>query len=167
MVRKNDRIIKQNLLIKKARNEIKSLSKRELWFIGISLYWAEGSKEKEYKTGSRASFSNSDPKMLALFIKWLKECVKVKDEDISADLYIHESHKSEVDKILKEWGRILKLPLSFFKHTYFKKNKLNTKRKNTGVLYIGLLRVNIRASSSLNRQIKGWIQGITEYCQIV
>lgn len=165
--RRSERIARQTHIIQKACSEIGSISNRELWLIGSALYWAEGSKEKEYKTGSRTAFSNSDPKMLALFIKWLKVCVGVPEDDISADLYIHDSHKDNVPKILKEWGRILKLPPSFFKHVYFKRNKINTLRKNTGSLYIGLLRVNIRASSDLNRKISGWIKGIYTNCGIV
>ncbi len=164
---RNKRIKKQNFLIQKAQSEIGSISNRELWLLGIALYWAEGSKEKETHYGSRASFSNSDPRMIALFIKWLRQCIKIPTEDIFADLYIHESHKDKIDEVLKKWSSILKLPLSFFKHTYLKKNKINTKRKNTGALYIGLLRVNIKASSDLNRKITGWIKGITEYWGIV
>ncbi|MEK7501633.1 MAG: hypothetical protein AAB629_01785 [Patescibacteria group bacterium] len=165
--KRNIRIAKQTDLMTKAYHEIGPLSKRELWLMGIALYWAEGAKEKEERPGSRASFSNSDPRMIAIFIKWLKECAKVPDEDISADLYIHESHKEKVKEIFAKWGSILKQPPSFFRHVYLKKNKINTKRKNTGVLYIGLLRVNIRASSDLNRKIAGWISGITDYWGIV
>lgn len=164
---RNKRIKKQTYIIQKAQTEVGRISKRELLLIGAALYWAEGSKEKEYKAGSGTYFSNSDPKMIALFIIWLKECTKVPVSDISADLYIHESHRYKVSEILTEWGRILKLPPTFFKHVYFKKNKINTKRRNTGALYIGLLRVNISASSDLNRKIAGWIKGVCVNCGIV
>lgn len=165
--RKRDRIKRQTQIMEISRKEIKSISSRELWLIGIALYWAEGSKEKEYSPGTKASFSNSDPKMIAIFLKWLKECVRLQDEDISADLYIHDSHKGNVEKVLDYWQEILNVPRSFFKFTYFKRNKINTKRKNIGALYYGLLRVNMRASSQLNRRIAGWIQGINEHCGIV
>lgn len=167
VAQRNKRLKRQNFLIESTRKEIGRISRRELWLIGVALYWAEGSKEKEGKAGSRVSFSNSDPRMLAIFIKWLKECAKVPDEDISADLYIHESHKDNLDEIFKKWSKLLKLPRPFFKHAYFKKNKIKTKRKNTGTLYIGLLQVTIRASSDLNRRIAGWVKGITEYWGIV
>ncbi len=161
------RIERQTKLIENAEIEVKSLSKRELWLIGIALYWAEGAKEKENYPGSRTSFSNSDPKMLGVFIKWLRECIKIPLNDIYIDLYIHESHRNDINDVLKKWSKILKLPASIFKHTYFKKNKVNTLRKNTGVLYLGLLRVNIKTSSDLNRQITGWTKGITESCGIL
>lgn len=164
---RNKRIKRQSFLIDRAKNEIGKISKRELWLIGTALYWAEGGKEKEYKAGTGTSLSNSDPKMLKLFIAWLKECANVPSRDISADLYIHESHRENVPVILKKWSKILEQPLTFFKHVYFKRNKINTKRRNTGDLYIGLLRVNIRSSSDLNRTIQGWVKGVCSNCGIV
>ncbi len=164
---RNKRIKKQTNIIETAQAEIGKMSLRELWLVGIALYWAEGSKEKEYRTSSKTSFSNSDPKMILIFLIWLKRCLKVFDEDISFDLYIHESHKDNVTNVIKKWASILNQPLSAFKHTYFKKNKIRTRRKNTGDLYIGLLRVNIRASTDLNRKIAGWIGGIAKYWGIV
>lgn len=164
---RNKRIIKQANLIENALKDIKSISKRELWLIGIALYWAEGAKEKDYRPISRVSFSNSDPRMIALFIKWIKECIKLKDEDLILSLYIHESHKDRIMEIQKLWSKHLNLPLDLFNNVYYKKNKINTKRKNTGDLYIGLLRVNISTSTDLNRKITGWIKGILENCGIV
>ncbi len=88
-------------------------------------------------------------------------------DNVYADLYIHESHMDNVETVIDKWSDILQLPRTFIRHTYFKNNKINTKRKNTGVLYIGLLRVNIRSSSDLNRKITGWINGVCNNCGIV
>jgi hypothetical protein len=165
--RRTDRLKRQSDLMKKSKIEVGHISKRELWLIGVALYWAEGSKEKTYKPGSRASFSNSDPKMIVLFIKWLKDCIHTTNDDLMLSIYIHESHAERVNTVRNYWSNSLKLPVSFFKDVYFKKNKLNTKRKNVGNLYNGLVRVNIRSSSDLNRRIAGWIQGITENCGLV
>ena len=150
---KNKRIRKQHDLIENAQNEIGTMTKREIWLIGIALYWAEGSKEKEGRPGSQASFSNSDPRMVALFIRWLEECIRIRPEDIHGDLYIHESHRQNIDKVLEVWGKNLNKPRYFFRAVYLKRNKIGSKRRNTGILYIGLIRVTIRASSDLNRRI--------------
>ena len=165
--RKYDRIERQTSLIQIAKMDIESISKRELWLIGISLYWAEGSKEKEYAPGIGISFSNSDARMIALFIKWLKVCIGLTNKDLALSLYIHESHTNRVPEVCRYWSNFLGLPMSFFSKVYFKRNKLNTNRKNTGLLYNGLLRVNIRSSSDLNRKITGWIQGIVANCGVV
>ncbi len=164
---KRNRIKRQTDIIGYAKKEVGNMTERELWLIGTALYWAEGSKEKEFRPGTRVSFSNSDPQMIMLYLKWLKICTKVSWNDVSADLYIHESHRPNVGLVLDKWSEILSVPKSFFKAVYYKRNKINTKRKNTGALYLGLLRVNIRASSELNRRITGWIAGINKYWGIV
>lgn len=164
---KDKRIKRQADLIENAQREIGALSKKELWLIGIALYWAEGSKEKEYKPGSGLSFSNSDPNMIAVYLMWLKKCLHVKDEDLIFSIYIHELHKYRVQDVRIYWSDFLHKSVALFPNVYYKKNKINTNRKNTGDLYNGLLRVNIKASSNLNRKITGWIRGITENCGLV
>lgn len=57
----------------RARREVRRILNRERWLIGIALYWAEGSKEKTYRTGSRVQLSNTDPAMIRLFIGWLAD----------------------------------------------------------------------------------------------
>lgn len=164
---KNKRVNKQKEIIESAQYDIKSISNRELWLIGIALYWAEGSKSKEHNTSVGISFSNSDPNMIYIFIEWLRRCLGIDDKDIITSLYIHELHKHRTKDILDIWGKKINKPLSFFKYVYYKKNKIKTNRKNTGDLYIGLLRVNIKASSDLNRKITGWIKGICSNCGLV
>jgi hypothetical protein len=58
---------------RKARGEIGKITERELWLIGVMLYWAEGSKEKDYYPGSRVALINSDPDMIIIFLFWLKK----------------------------------------------------------------------------------------------
>lgn len=143
-----------------ARKEIGKLSKRELFLIGVALYWAEGSKEKEYKSGSRVVFSNSDPYMINIFIKWLLEVIQIPKEKIYFAIYIHESHRYRLEEVKKYWLKYIDFNLENFKYTYFKKNKINTKRRNVGNIYFGLLRLMVIDSSTLNRKIQGWTEGI-------
>lgn len=157
----------QNRIYTASRMEVGRLSTRELWLIGIALYWAEGSKEKEYSPGSGVKFSNSDPAMIRLFLRWLRECVFIDRERIRCEIYIHETHAHRKDEVKRFWSESVGLPLSHFRGCYLKRNKINTKRRNTGVLYNGLLRVTISSSSTLNRMIVGWVQGISEHCGIV
>lgn len=138
------------------------LNNRELWLLGIALYWAEGSKEKEYQSGIGVRFSNSDPRMIMLFLRWLRQCCHVKHEKIYFSIYIHETHKDRAREVKKYWSGVTKFPLDSFDQIYYKNHKVGTKRKNVGLLYNGLLRVNVRASSELNRRITGWIIGICE-----
>ena len=151
----------------KARRDVGKLSKRELWLIGIALYWGEGSKEKNYRPGTGVQFSNSDPYMINLFIAWLIKIVKISKDRIKFDIYIHESHKNNTDRVINFWSIQTGFSANNFKNVYFKKNKINTKRKNTGASYYGLLRVRVKESSDLNRKIQGWIEGIYNNCGVV
>jgi hypothetical protein len=105
--RRNKRIIEQNRVIEQARGEIGRITKRELWLIGIALYWAEGGKEKDTSIGSGVRFSNSDPRMILLFIRWLRVCADVPLKDISADIYIHESHRHTINNVVVSWSTAL------------------------------------------------------------
>lgn len=160
-VKREQRISRMKEILDRSEKEIGPLNKRELWLIGIALYWGEGSKEKEYRPGSRVQFTNSDPHMILLFLQWVQNVCQIESERISFEIYLHETNQNRIDEVRAYWSKQLKINLSKLSRVYFKKNKINTQRKNTGSLYYGLVRVNISASSSFNRQIAGWINGIS------
>ena len=158
--KKKQRKEKQKVLISKAKLEIGNLSKRELFLIGVVLYWAEGSKEKEYYPGSPLRFANSDPYMVKLFLDWLHE-VGVNQNRINFDIYIHENHKYRIEEVVKYWSDITGFSKNLFR-VYFKKNILKTKRRNISPdSYFGLVRIYVKESSDLVRKINGWVKGIT------
>jgi|SRR3989344_875153 len=144
---------------KLARNDVKKISRRELWLLGVALYWAEGTKQKEHNTGQGVSFNNSDPAMIIVFLKWLMDIVEIKDDDIGFEVYIHESRKNDTEKFINYWAHVAGIEANRIK-AYFKKNKIKTNRKNIGENYKGLLRVKVKRSSVLNRRISGWVEGI-------
>ena len=124
--KRSQRIEKSNKIFNLAESEIGKLSKRELWLLGIALYWAEGSKEKEYAPGVGIKFSNSDPEMISLFLKWLIEIIGVPKEQIGCEIYTHDIFKDEVPRFQKYWSQKTGLPLSYFKTVYFKSCLLYT-----------------------------------------
>jgi len=146
----------------KARLEVGIISSRELFLIGVMLYWAEGSKEKSYKIGSGVRFSNSDPLMIDLFLRWLREICHIGLERLVFELYIHRNSDQNINDAIDYWSKELKIPHSYFKHVYFKKHNINPKRKKIKDLYYGQIRVNVKASSELNRFIAGWIQAVVQ-----
>lgn len=160
IAKREQRIKRTYEIVCKAEKEIGKITDRELWLIGITLYWGEGSKEKDSRPGSRVSFTNMDKNMIRIFLKWLKFC-KIKNNEIIFDIYIHENHKKRVEEIKNYWSRITDLPTSKFDHIYFKKDKGNTKRKNvTTDKYYGIMKIVIKQSSAFLREITGWINGI-------
>lgn len=142
--------------------EVGKISRRELWLMGIMLYWAEGSEEKENKPGSGMRFANSDPYMIQVFLDWLLLVVGVKRERINFEIYIHETKKNNIPRVVGAWSSYTGFPKEKFTRIYFKKNKINTKRKNIGDLYFGVLRVKVMSSSGLHRRINGWVYAVSK-----
>lgn len=166
--RRDQRLRVTNEIHNSAEKEIGSITKRDLWILGTALYWAEGSKQREKSVGSGVIFSNSDPEMVKIFLKWLFDILKVKREEIRFEIYLHENHIHRMTDVQKKWAEVCDFPLHKFAKVYFKKNKINTKRTNTGNLYYGQLRVKVSASSNLYRRIDGWKIGICKnICGIV
>ena len=159
-----NRLEKTKIIRESAMAEVEQISKKDLWLIGSILYWAEGTKEKKHSVSQRVSFNNSDPRMIRIFLKWLKESISIKSEEIGYEIYVHESSKNSVTDIIKYWENVVETKIS---KIYFKKNKLSKYRKNTGIGYFGLLRVNVKRSTDLNRKIAGWIEGICKHCGVV
>ncbi|PIR85866.1 hypothetical protein COU14_02080 [Candidatus Kaiserbacteria bacterium CG10_big_fil_rev_8_21_14_0_10_44_10] len=146
-----------NLLCKK---DINKISDRELFFIGIALYWAEGAKKNADKPGVLIDFGNSDPAMLRLFIRWLNKFLAVSENDMTLRLYLHINHKSREASIKRLWSKELGCPVSMFRKTVYKKHNPQTIRKKVNSSYIGLVSVRVKKSTKLNRRIMGWIYAI-------
>lgn len=160
--KKKQRITKQNEIFLKSKTEIESISQKELFLIGIILYWAEGAKEKEYRPGSQFEFSNMDPKMIQLMIVWLLKMCKINKNMIIFNIFLHQSHKDRVEEVRGFWSKITGFPINSFSAVYWKRNKLTTNRKNTNEKYHGVLKIKVRTSSSLVRKIACWSEGIFE-----
>lgn len=162
LAKRKQRIHRTSAIFEEAKAEIGTLSKRELFLIGVALYWAEGSKQKEHNVSEPLVFGNSDPNMIECFLRWLN-LVGVQDLDVCYELYIHKS--GNVERAKQFWVKIIKQPVWIFdKRVYFKKGNPKTKRKNSGEKYIGLLRVKVKRSTDLNRKILGWTHGIIKNC---
>ena len=161
-IRHTQRKSKTQLLKDKAKEQIreKDISSTTFLMLGAALYWAEGSKEKSYKPGSGLRFSNSDPRMIRFFVQWLVNTLKVETSRITVDLYVHESRSSESQKYKRYWMNVIGINGINFGKIYLKRNKLNTKRKNTDDTYKGLVRVKVSRSSDIVRMIEGWVEKI-------
>ncbi len=156
---KDIRIALTQKIKEKSKKEIGKLLKRELWLIGIALYWAEGNKEKINRS-AKVLFSNSDPYMIKVFIRWLMEVIELPKERIVFNVILHENNKHRIKEVNDYWLSHTGFPEKSFRKMYFKKNIIKTKRKNIGDNYFGLLRVLVLESSTLNRKIQGWTEGI-------
>ncbi len=154
------RLVKTAEIHRLCKKDIKSISKRELFLVGIALYWAEGSKSTGNKTGVMVDFGNSDPQMLKLFIKWLRTFANVTSDDFTLRLHLHENHKSRESEIIKTWSEELGESKNLFTKTLYKKHNPKTNRTKVDNSYIGLVSVRVKKSTDLNLRILGWIYAI-------
>jgi hypothetical protein len=142
--------------------DIKKIGKRELWLMGIVLYWRERflhQNKSDLQKGVR--FTSSDPKLIKLFLKWLKEAGGLKEDEIEFDIFVSKSKKKKISSIVGYWSEVTKTPSKNFLRVYFQKAKPKAgKRKTARKTSFGLLRVRVKASSMLARQISGWINGM-------
>jgi len=165
--RRTQRIRKQEEIWSVAEREVGNISERDLWLIGVTLYWAEGSKEKDWRPGSKFIFSNSDPRMIRVVVAWLYKFASISSDEIGFELYLHESKRDDASIVMDFWSKETGFSVSRFNRVYFKRDKIGTKRKNIGLLYNGLIRVTIPNSSSLVRRMEGWARGISNNCRVV
>ena len=147
-------------IFEKTNKDIKSISKQELFLIGVILYWAEGNKEKDGRYSGGVRFNNSDARMVGVFVRWLREICHVSTDNIYFEIYIHRGHKNHLDIVKKHWARATGCPVNVFRKVYYKDHNPKTNRRKVGDLYYGLLRVKVRNSSVLLRQITGWTEAI-------
>lgn len=161
--RRKQRMERTAFLVKNARAEINKLSARELWLIGLTLYWAEGSKEKLYSGASGIDFSNTDWRMLLFFIQWLKICCKIDSNRIYGHIYIHDYQKNHIMEAKKYWSSMTGLTTSQITGVYLKRHNPKSRRHSFNDKYYGTLRVRVRKSSDLMRQIQGWVEGVCEH----
>ncbi|OGM74333.1 hypothetical protein A2382_02895 [Candidatus Woesebacteria bacterium RIFOXYB1_FULL_38_16] len=148
-------------------SEISDVNANELFLMGVMLYWGEGSKQKS-NISQRVEFSNSDPSMCRLFIKWLRESIGVNNKDIVPCVYVHESKKNMAKEMVNYWSKQIDFPAVRFGKTCFTKTVYPRKnqRKLTRVYY-GQLRIRVKRSTDLNRKITGWTKGICMKCGVM
>jgi len=129
-----------------AVKEATNLIKNPVFAAGLMLYWAEGDK----RSGG-VEFSNSDPDMIKLMMKWFREFCSVPEEKFRIGLFIHTLHNKE--GCLNFWSNITRLPISQFNKPYIKP-AIFSNRKNE--LYEGTCAIKIHSRDLMTR-ILGWL----------
>ncbi|MFD5138876.1 hypothetical protein ACFWMX_21895 [Streptomyces sp. NPDC058378] len=140
-----------------AAAEFATLTDRELFAVGVALYWAEGSKSKPHRPQERVTFINSDPDMISLYLAWLR-LLGVPPEHLRFHVHIHET--ADVAASERYWADLTGAPDSAFGKTTLKTHSPKTNRKNTGEGYHGCLVVRVLKSADLYRRIEGSWCGI-------
>ncbi|MEU5251010.1 hypothetical protein ACF1AO_30520 [Streptomyces longwoodensis] len=140
-----------------ARAEIGGLSDRELFLVGVGLYWAEGCKDKPYDRREVVQFVNSDPGVIRVFLAWL-DLLGVERERLRHRVMIHAT--GDVAGAERYWADLVGVDVSALQRTTIKKHNPKTVRKNVGENYRGCLVVCVLQGAELYRRIEGWWSGM-------
>ncbi len=141
---------KREKIITEAQGAIQKVSDKELWLMGVMLYWAEGGK-----TQRMVRFSNGDPEMIKIMIAFFRRVCDVPESKLHG--YIHIHPHLDAKKAEDYWSAISGIPLTQFYKTYNKINKSSQGKKDTlpyGVFDIYIMDVK------LFLKITGWARGI-------
>lgn len=154
--RRKERIDRTQRITASARSEVKRLMREPLWLVGVTLYWAEGHKEKVWRTGTLVTFTNMDENTIILFMDWCRKFLQISGDDFVPSLYIHDSRKIHTNEMRKWWAQKLAISADNIA-VYYKKSTRKHIRHNDNDGYHGVLRVRIKKSVNMNRRIAGWI----------
>ena len=152
-----------------AQRQVKLKTRNELLLIGVALYWAEGYKRLAVRNGRQlthhpVALTNSDPKLVAIFLSFLREICLVPDEKIHADIRIYE-HMNE-NELLKFWRQVTGIPQQNFGKTYYGISKSSLGKRPFNRLPYGTIAIRIN-NTDLFHKIMGWIEGLSQQAAMV
>ena len=153
--KRNIRIEREKELCRLGKRDVGELTKRDLFVVGLALYWGEG-----YKSGNgELGFTNSNPEMIKFILVWFKRVFAVHAEDFILRVSINSLHQARLQDVEKFWSDTTGLPLSQFSKgslikTQSKKVYANPKH------HFGTLRVKVRRGTDLRRRILGGIEAL-------
>ncbi|RKY31068.1 MAG: hypothetical protein DRP74_05640 [Candidatus Omnitrophota bacterium] len=140
-----------NQIRESAKKEVLTRLGNPLFLAGLMLYWAEGDKRS-----GEVQFTNSDPDMITLMMRWFREFCNIPESKFRIGLFVHSLHVKE--NYLDFWSKATSVPLTQFNKPYIKPT-IFSNRKNK--LYEGTCVIKIH-SRDLISKILGWIDGIKD-----
>lgn len=144
-----------------AAKEIRNFDSNDLLLSGAMLYWAEGYKRVKVVYGREVtnhpvSLTNSDPLLVRLFLRFLREYCLVPNEKIKAGVRIFP-HQNE-QEILKYWREVTKILPQNFGKVYRGISKSSQGKRPYNQLVHGVIQVVV-ADTKLFHRIMGYIEG--------
>lgn len=134
---------------------IRNMSRNDLLLIGTALYWGEGST-RDNKRFPIVSFSNTDPHMVKVFMRYLREALTIPDKDICVSAHIHPNIAAET--ATEFWAQITGLPLERFA-IYRAISSASKLKRPKNFLPYGTVQIRVNHRQPFYK-IKGYIQGI-------
>ncbi len=137
-----------------AQNEGRRLAKdgEPLHAAGCMLYWAEGAKSRNV-----VRFSNSDPEMVRLFVRFLRTYFDVADEHVRVTCYLFADHVERQKEVEQFWLDTLELPRSSLCKSIVNVYSKHSQKKRRNKLPYGTCRVAV-SRTAVVQSIYGAIQ---------
>lgn len=130
------------------------LSSKEIYLVGLFLYWGEGSKSLK----GAVSLSNTDPRVIKFFLFWLKRGLRIPRKKIRVLVHLYEDMDKNGE--LNYWSKELNIPRVQFTKPYIKKSKrldIDQKGFGHGTCNVGVCDVRLK------EEIIEGIQAISDY----
>lgn len=92
-----------------------TLTDNDLLLIGAALYTCEGTKPREVRNHQKIysiEFTNTDPKVIVLFLKFLRIIIKPVEDRIKAELFIYPDLDEGI--LTEYWSKLTQIPKSRF-----------------------------------------------------
>lgn len=143
-------------------SKIKSLTRKDLLTTGAALYWAEGYKKTVVKNGRKVthhvvSLTNSDPDLIKLFLKFLREYCGVPNNRIKTTVRAFQHHNRE--ELRAYWQEVTSVEPKNLTVRHYAESISSRRRRPYNRLPYGVAQITV-GSTNLFHQIMGYIEGL-------
>ena len=142
----------------KGIREVGTITHRELLLIGAALYWGEGTKFERIQGTPSVVFTNSDPEMIRVFLRFIRLILKIKEERIRSGINLYDAKKITISR--RYWSDVTKLPKERFYISQLVSRASAGKRDKRRLPY-GTLSLRISNREEFYR-IKGMVAGLAQ-----
>ncbi len=156
---RTNRIVAENELeYRLGRNALRGHKQGILAVLGAALYWGEGTKSELPGRNPALVFTNSDPRMIKVFMRFVRDILCVKESRIRAGIHLYpDTSKSAARKF---WSVTTKLPPErFYVSTFVSRASKGRRRKHA--LPYGTLAIRVNDRKTFFR-VKGMVHALTE-----
>ena len=156
--RKKTLTVEKNIQEKHSK-DISNISKEKLLLIGTALYWAEGSKSSRWQI----QFSNSDPEMIKLIVRYFVEICHVPRNKLYMQMILHQNTHEE--KCLDYWSGLTQVPKNQFKKACYAISKSSQQKRTKKKLPHGTLQIRV-LDKKITHKVYGYILGLKKQTSI-
>jgi hypothetical protein len=103
--------------------------KETLEVAGLCLFWAEDSRFKK-----RVEITNTDPEMIKLFLRFLREACNVEEDALRCRIQLHD--KDKYQEAVHFWSQVTGISPSQFRRRFLKPDKGGKPKHPLGIVSV-------------------------------